>query len=384
MQKFDVCVVGAGASGSVCSIQLAKQGKSVCVIDMQDIAKKLLVTGNGRCNITNKNMNSEFYNQNIDCFLSRFGYESTKQLFESYGLDIYADEEGRCYPISNSAKTVQFVLMYQFKKHNISFLKDEVIDVEKQNNQYRLITKCENEIVCDNVVFACGINNFAISIFQKFDIDFKKTCPSLVALKTKQHTKRLFGERLSNVEVTARIGEKTYREFGEVLFKEDGLSGICIFNLSQKFAKNNQFLGKISINLLKKMQKSEIFEKLTAKMNIFESVEDALKSMFSKEVALEILKRANIKNQIPRKSDIENIIHQITNLEFDVCGAYQNNQVQSGGVKLDVLTENLENKKNKGMFFCGEICDVDGICGGYNLQWAFSSANIVANEILSR
>ena len=112
MQNYDVCIVGAGASGTLASILLAEKGQSVCILDkFEKPAKKLLITGNGRCNITNKNMDSSFYNQNIDSFLNRFDEQDTLALFQKFGLDIYFDEEGRAYPISNSDKTVQHVLI---------------------------------------------------------------------------------------------------------------------------------------------------------------------------------------------------------------------------------------------------------------------------------
>ena len=150
-------------------------------------AKKLLVTGNGRCNITNQNLSSKFYNQNIDYFLNQFGYDQTISVFESFGLDIYSDEEGRCYPISNSAKTVQFVLMNQFKKYDIKYFAEEVIDAsfDKKQNTY-VVETANQKIVADKIVIACGINNFSLDICKKFDIDVVDCKPSLVALKTKQ------------------------------------------------------------------------------------------------------------------------------------------------------------------------------------------------------
>ena len=138
MQKFDVCIVGGGASGSVLAIMLAKKGKTVCVVDkFLEPAKKLLVTGNGRCNITNKNLDSKFYNQNIDCFLKDFGYAQIVNFFESIGIDLYADSEGRCYPISNSAKSVQVAIKNQFDLLGIKFVAEtEVVDIEKNKDEF--------------------------------------------------------------------------------------------------------------------------------------------------------------------------------------------------------------------------------------------------------
>lgn len=380
---FDVCIIGGGASGTMAAIEIARHGKKVCVVDPNEKpAKKLLATGNGRCNLTNKNMSSDFYNQNIDKFLARFGYNDTIKKFQEFGLDIYADEEGRCYPISNSAKTVQFVLCEQLEKLGVEYICAQVLDIQNVG-EYEIYATNDVKIVASNIVFACGINEQSVLWLNRFGIKYEKICPSLAALKTKQNTKTLDGQRVSNVLVTAKIGTQTKVESGEILFKEHGLSGICIFNLSSFFAKNKAFLGKICVNLMQNWSKNEIIEKLKYKMNIFENAHKMLLSLFSKELSVEILKRADVKIESSKLTDIEyeKIADVICCLEFDVVDAYVNNQVLSGGVKLDELTETLQSKANKNMFFCGEICDVDGVCGGYNLQWAWTSANIVANAI---
>ena len=386
MQKFDICIVGGGASGSVLAIMLAKKGKKVCVVDrFLEPAKKLLVTGNGKCNITNKNLSSEFYNQNIDDFLKDFGFEQTQSFFESIGIDIYADKEGRCYPISNSAKSVQIAIKNQFEKLDISFFGGvEIDDIKRENEKF--ITKIDDEeIISNRLVLTCGINNFSKNICQKFGIKVRNEVPSLVALKTKQSTKRLDGLRANDVLVKAICKGFEREEVGEILFKDHGLSGIVIFDLSSLFAKNSCFEGKISINLLKNWSKTQIFEKLTAKVDIFQTVDLMMQSMFSKELANEILHRANIDLNMQTKNlsknNFENIVEIITNFEFDIVGHYDNNQVLSGGVKLDELTKNLESKKVPNLYFSGELCDVDGICGGYNLQWAWASVFAVAKDI---
>ena len=387
MKIFDVCVIGGGASGSMCAVLLAQKNINVCVVDKFDVpAKKLLVTGNGRCNITNQNMSSDFYNQNIDEYLKQFNQVDSIKFFEHIGIDIYADSEGRCYPISNTAKSVQMAFINQFEKLGIDFLGGtEVVDVEIKNDIFNIKTTNQT-ILAKKVIVACGINELSKNLCKKFDIDCAEVVPSLVALKTKQHTKRLDGTRVSDVLVTAKVVGNQMSQIGEVLFKEHGLSGIAIFNLSSLFAKNKCFEGKISINLLKNWSKSQIFEKIYSKVNTFLSMQNLLFSMFEKELAREILLRCDIsferKSKELSKKDFEKIVDVITNFEFDVVGCYQNNQVLSGGVKLLSLTKNLQCKNQNGLYFVGEVCDVDAVCGGYNLQWAWTSAFVATNDIL--
>ena len=414
MNTFDVCVVGGGASGCVCAILLAKQGKSVCVVDKFDKpAKKILATGNGHCNITNQNLSGEFYNKNIDSYLSRFDAHSTTNLFKQFGLDIYADDQGRCYPVSNSAKTVQFVLINQLNKYNVTFFGEtEVTNITKRNTSFLIDTKSVSKVadskdmvankIClaksksvalaqgfgvqikaTQVVLACGINKTTMDICGKLGLDITAILPSLCALKTSQSTKNLDGLRLSNI--TAKICGTNVCQTGEVLFKDKGLSGICIFNLSHYFAKNGAFLGKISLNLAKNYTKKQIIDMLTAKVNIFKNAHDLLCSAFDFNLAKEILQKSNVPLILPANKitskQFADIAQNIVDFKLDVVGSYPNNQVFCGGVKLDCLTNNLEAKNCNNLFVCGELCDVNGVCGGYNLQWAWTSASIVASAV---
>lgn len=382
MNIYDVLIVGGGASGSVLAIMLAKCNKRVCVVDQNEYpAKKLLVTGNGRCNITNKKINSSYYNQNIDSFLSKFNSQQTIEFFENIGVYAYADSEGRFYPISNTAKSVVHAIKNQFEKHNITFVSDSVKNIKKESNF--VVTTKTQQFSAKNVVIATGnINN---SFLNDFNIDFSQNCPSLVALKTKQNTKRLQGIRLSDVSVTAECCENKKQQVGEVLFKQDGLSGICIFNLSTIFAREKLFSGKISIDIFPNKTHDQIVSILQNNKTIFSTACDMLQGIVHKEIALEILKRVNILPEADCSIFDSNTICSLANiikkLQFDVVGAYDNNQVVSGGVKLNQLTNSLELKICKNLYFCGEVCDVDAECGGYNLQWAFCSANVVCNAI---
>ena len=122
MKKYDFLIVGGGASGSALAVMLARKGQQVAVVDKNAFpAKKLLVTGNGKCNITNKNLSSAYYNQNIDKFLKEFGFEQAKEFFSSIGIEFFSDDEERCYPLSQSAKSVVNSFINQFEKLKIDF-----------------------------------------------------------------------------------------------------------------------------------------------------------------------------------------------------------------------------------------------------------------------
>ena len=382
MKNFDVVIVGGGASG--CFAALNCPQKSVAIIEKDDrLAKKLLVTGNGRCNITNLNCSSEFYNQNIDRFLSQFSCQDAISFFDDLGLKTYADDQNRVYPVSNSAKSVVQVLNFWLNKRKIqSFCNQQVLALTKNNGGYVVKTQTD-EFFANKVVVATGTE--FLDTLNAFNLQKSKTMPSLVSLATKQKNKRLDGVKVSNCLVTCLCNGKTASEYGEVLFRENGLSGICVFNLSCVFARQKSFLGKVYINLLP----NYTLEKLTAILNrnktLFDDVQTMLCGLLHKEVANEVAYRSNLDAVVKCKdlsnkniSDLANNIHK---LEFDVNGSFSNNQVTNGGIKIDCLTSCLESKQNENLFFCGEICDVDGNCGGYNLQWAWTSGYVVAKGL---
>ena len=384
MKEFDVVIVGGGASGCFCALALQKKLRVAIVDPNLFLAKKLLVTGNGKCNLTNLITKDKSYNQNLTCFFERFNCNNTIEFFDSLGLKTYADEEGRVYPVSNSAKSVVEIIDFHLNKNkNLNFINGSVVKITQENHKYKIETENQT-ILCNKVVIATG-GNTAKNILNNFNIAFKQSYPSLVALKTKQISNRLDGLRVSNVKVCCITKNNKHSEFGEVLFKKNGLSGICVFNLSCFFAREGCFNGKVYINLLPQYTDQKLYNILKQNFNMFNTAQNAVIALLHKQLAIEVLYRSNIDiqascNQITDKQ-LKTLTNNILNLEFDVVDYFDNNQVYSGGVDLKQLDNNLQSSNYNNMYFCGEVCDVDGLCGGYNLQWAWTSAFIVAKAI---
>lgn len=384
MNYSDVIIIGGGASGSFCALFASKNQKITIIDNQNKIAKKILVTGNGRCNLTNKTISYENYNQNIQPYLNKFNANQTLDFFKSIGLETYFDEQGRVYPLSNSAKSVQEVLQNQIEKRNIDVkLETEVTNITKNEDNFILETT-KGIFSCKKLVVATGGNSM-LKTLKNLNINYKTFSPSLVSLKTKI-SKNLANVKLSNVKVTAtNTFGQSKSDFGEVLFKESGLSGICIFNLSTIYSRVRNFKGLISIDLLPNLSYEEVYNLLFQRRQLKININRFFDGLFVREIAYEILNRIKIDENRSSMALSSNELHyftkQIKNLQFDVVDCYQNNQVFSGGVNLEDLTLNLESKKNKNLFFCGEICDVDGICGGYNLQWAWTSGKIVGEAL---
>lgn len=387
MKTFDVIILGGGASGCMCASHLAGTNKQVLLIDKANLAgKKLMATGNGRCNLTNTNIRKKYaYNHDLNKYFSRFGEGATLAYFRALGLETYADNEGRVYPLSNSARSVIDVLANQFaKSENITTqLETEIENVDKQNGTFVVHTN-KGDFSAKNLVVALG-GNCGKQIIETFNIPHKPFTASLCALKTEK-TRTLENTKISNVKITltTKKGEK-FTEFGEILFKDSGISGICIFNLSAMLAREGKYEGQISIDIMPECELEFLKNLLKERRTLNVKVSKFFEGLFVNPLAYHILTQLKLDEEKSCASltgkEIDAMAKLIKNLSFNVKGNYDNNQVFSGGVKLSALDQNLQTTNTPNLYFTGEICDVDGICGGYNLQWAWTSGKIVADAI---
>lgn len=386
MKSYDILVLGGGASGSICAIQVKSlnKNKNIAIIDNQNrIAKKLLVTGNGRCNITFENMINKAYNQSIDTFLNKFSNLDLINYFKNLGLVCFC-EEGRYYPLSNSAKSVVEVVENAMNNLKIPiFLEHEILNISKIGEKFKVVTSKET-FVCNTLVYALGKSD---KLLENFNLKNRRSFPSLVALKTQENLRNLQNIKVSNVKVTAYLNNgESDSEYGEVLFKEHGISGVCIFNLSALFARNQVKNGFISIDLMPNHCKQSL-EKLLLerKDNLSVTINHFLDGIMVRPLNYYLLNKFKLQEEMPcatlSKSDISNMANTIKNLKFEVTDFYQNNQVFSGGIGLDNLDKNLQCKKYPNLYVIGESVDVDGKCGGFNLQWAWTSGFIVGCNI---
>lgn len=381
-----VCIVGGGAGALMCAC-FAKNKNITIVEKNEKVGKKILATGNGRCNLTNVNMNNYAYNINLDKFLSRFTPSKTLAFFNEIGLITYVDDEGRVYPISNTANSVLDVLKNNVQKNkNIKIITEkQVIDVNKQENLYKIDYSDGTNELFNKVVIASG-NLTNLTLFDKFNIKYKKFTPSLCGLVTEKH-KNLMGVRCKNVLVKCNLGSHEFNEIGEILFKDDGISGIVIFNLSSHMARIGNFNQKIVIDFMPEVSAINLVEILKQRRNNLNElkVEDYLTGIFHKAINFEILKRCGInfnkRIQEISEEEINKICHKIKCYELQSISYSDNNQVFNGGIDINELTNNLECKQHKGLYFIGEVVDVDGVCGGYNLQWAWTSGKIVGESL---
>lgn len=381
-----IAIIGGGASGMLASILLKRKNRNfdITIFEKNDrLGKKLLQTGNGMCNLTNVNCNSDhldnYNNEAIKCILEKYDYCYINKLFNDLGVLTVSDNEGRIYPYSRKASNVLDVLIKNIELLKIKVrLNYECKKVEYKNNKYYI-----QDDEYDKVILSCGgvasINGEyrALDIINNLKLKRKEYVPSLVALKTKENVKAMSGLRIKG-DVSYYL-DNTFIEkrYGELLFKDDGISGIVIFELSRNFNKRKN--NKVVIDLMKEYSLNEIKEILNKNYELFKSLEDGLLGLFPKMIANDLLKR--VRNS---KDLISDLAFLIKNYSFEIIETYgfKFAQVSRGGVDLSEVDINtLESVKYSGLYLTGEMLDVDGTCGGFNLHFAWASAVNVCDSI---
>ncbi|MBR4418735.1 MAG: aminoacetone oxidase family FAD-binding enzyme [Clostridia bacterium] len=378
MEKYEVIIIGAGSSGIICALNSSK--KTLLIEASDRIGKKILATGNGKCNITNNVIDAAHYNTPlVSQYFKKFNTIQTLKYFENLGIHTYADNEGRRYPLSNSANTVLDLLLkaLSLKKQLRIIVNSIPLSVAKVNCGFSVNTKDE-VFTCKKLVIATG-GNSGMQYLNQLKIDYINFKPSLVGLKTTKN-KGLAGVRVSNV----RVKYGNFDENGEILFKEDGISGIVIFNLSAYLARSNINSGKIKIDLLANIQEDDLLNMLCISMNnnSYYTLVDVLEGFLHKSLAKNILEKLALDKKYAKdctQQDVNRIVNLIKDYVVDFVGYSDNNQVHTGGVDLKNLDDNLQHKQIQNLYFIGEVVNVDGVCGGYNLQWAWTSGKIVGD-----
>ena len=385
-KKVDVVILGGGASGLMCASLI--KSKSVLILEKADrIGKKILVTGNGRCNLTNNSIDISRYNTSlVKPYFDRYSVDDTLSYFMSLGLMTHTDSEGRVYPISDSANSVLDVLRLDIEnKTNVSIMCGaNVTSIEHKGGTYYI--KLDNEIIetKELVLSVGGLNGEPY--LKQLNVPYKAYRKSLGAMQSEKNV-GLNGVRVDNVNVTLEIGGKNYSQNGEILFKENALSGIVIFNLSAYFARLNASDAYVHINLLGDKKKDQVIDILIIRKNQLQDrcVKDYFTGMLHKALSQNILARSGIDaNKMVAKltsADISTLAHILTDYKVKVMGVESNNQVHTGGVSLEDMDTNLQVKGMSNLYAMGELLDVDAECGGYNLQWAWTSAFVVAEKL---
>lgn len=392
-------VIGGGASGLVAAVAAARNGADVTIYEkMNRVGKKILATGNGRCNYTNMNMSiSRYHGKNIrlaENVLDFFDLDKTLNFFEELGIAPRVGELGKVYPGSLQASSVLDVLRFETERLGVEEVTDfEVIELRKIKGKFSIIGR-DAVYQADKVILATGgkagpqfgSDGKGYGLAKSFGHKIIETFPALVQLKLKgRYFKRIAGIRFDGA-VKGFSGKNFIREDeGEILFTDYGISGPPVLQISRKVIEelNNGESVFVYVDMFPQRSKAELYELLSGRFGKigYKSVEDGLIGFINKKLIPVVLAEANFEDTGKKcgglnKKEIYRIIDILKEWKFEVSGhnTWQQAQSTAGGVDMsEVNPKTLESAKVKGLYLSGEILDVDGDCGGFNLQWAWSS-----------
>ncbi len=396
MKRYDLITVGGGASGLAAAVEAGRAGMSVAVLErLPRVGKKLLVTGNGRCNISNINFAKHAYHNAgfARHVLTEFDLDSTVKFFCSLGLPLTDDGAGRLYPMSNTAASVLDLLRFEAARRGVEFICDyRVTDIKKVNGLFII----NNEYSARAVVIAAGgcaasvhgSDGSGFALLKSMGHKITPVFPSLVQLVTAQGiTKQLKGIRVCADISIETNGKETAGSSGEILFTDYGISGIAAMEVSRAasrhFAYNERGACCAVLDLAPKMSAAELKKLIT---DFTESAPESelaglLTGVLPKSLAQLVCKHActlapssKISSLTP--SDISAIADKVKRFELTVTATkdFAQAQVTAGGADVSQFnSQTLESMLVGGLYACGEVLDVDGGCGGFNLQWAWSS-----------
>ena len=399
----EIAVIGGGASGLIAAITARKAGKKVTILERKErILKKVLVTGNGRCNLTNARASiSNYFGKNIlliENILNNFTPQNVMDFFYELGVICNEEERGKVYPLSGQASSVVDALRFEVEKLGIKIETEFYVrKIEKDSFKFKIFSEDKRKIEASRVILSTGgqsypelgSNGSGFQLAKDFGHSITKLSPAIVQLKTEKYQVKGLQGIKADTSVTAYGDNKkicTYN--GELLFTDYGISGNVVFNISfvMPLYKNVEF----EIDFMKKFDYNELYELLRKRKKIMAhlTMENYFNGMINKKLGQFLSKMSGIeKLSKPVKNLNDNEIKKLcTSLKkyriniLETTG-FKNAQVTAGGISLDEInTDTLESKIIKGLYFSGEVLDVYGECGGFNLQWAWASGYIAGKN----
>lgn len=421
MQYYDLIIIGGGAAGQMAAISAKRHNPTlnVAILDRTfALGRKILVCGAGRCNVTNINLDKElekrYYGANpefIKNVLEQFNYSNILEFFNDLGVELYVERKtniGKLFPVTDSAKTITSLLENELKLLNIDvFLNTEVSNVTKNSNNFKIQANSlnqegkvtgTNEFESKNLVLsaggktypALGSNGSGYSLAQSLGHKIITPVPSALPLVSKnQLSQELQGLKLE-LEVTSIIeGKEIKTRTDDVMFTQYGVSGPAILNVSREISIHINRLNKsnvqLKLNFFPGKSIDNVRELFALRWNKRPTLtlEESMIGLFPNKIPSVLLKVLNLNKSTLVKdltsSQINTLIEGLTGFKIEITGTRGWNEAEfsAGGIDTtDVQSKTLESKLVKGLYFCGEILDVDGDVGGFNLSWAWSSGYV--------
>jgi len=380
-----IAIVGGGAAGLICAVFCAKKSYQVDIYEQNSkIGKKILVSGNGRCNITNKNISfHDYFSQNptfVSFALKEFGFNEFKKFIESLGLLLDIKDDGRCYPLSHEAKSVVSTLKNYALSLGVKIHTDtKITDINKLFQTHTKVVIATGSQAGSHL----GGNNDGLKFAQEFGHSIVPTYPALVQFELNSNIVSKMAGAKADAEVTLLLNNKNeITTKGDILFTSYGISGFAILDISTRasMALRNYETVDISLNLLPNftMQKLSSHIQNISKNMPYLTIQDILSSLVPLKIANGILQNLNVQpNTIITETKLsKKIANKLLNWRFEVkdTHGFRYAEVAGGGVDTtEINPKTMESLKQKNLYFCGEVLDVVGHRGGYNLAWAWAS-----------
>jgi predicted Rossmann fold flavoprotein len=399
-RMYDIAVVGGGASGLAAALAAAetaeKAGKRLKIAVLEKnprVGKKLLLTGNGRCNLTNRNASPERYYGDTDAasgILRRFPPEKIISLFQSHGLLCRTLDEGRVYPYSLQASSVLNVLRLSLEAAGVETLCGfDVRSIENASGGFALVSE-EKTVKAKRVIAACGgracpqsgSDGDGYALLKPYRHTVARLSPALTQIRTDPKLVRpLKGVRCMAEATLMQGGHRIKTTRGEVQFTENSLSGICIFEFARFLGSYEPKTLEIMLDLASEYRVDELEKLIRARADACGDMAAfaALEGILCKPLAIEVMRKALQGAAVSAGSLTAQNVHTaaaaIKRYTFPAWGTapWQNAQVTAGGVPLSEVDGNLQSRFRKGLYLCGELLNIDGECGGFNLHWAWAS-----------
>lgn len=403
MKNYDLIIVGGCSAGIVAAINAKRRNPDMKIAILEKlprIGKKLLATGNGKCNLTNETaVMHDYIGKDFASYaFAKYSPKTVKEFFASLGLLCYTDSCGRVYPESNTASSVVDALRFEIERLNIDVFCDTPVTEIRHKSDFVI----NGEFVCKKLIIAAGgksspsqgSDGSGYALAKSLGHSITKLYPALVPLcASPEITKPMKGVRVRNVTLTLKGDKKIAQTSGEILFTDYGLSGIAAMEFA---APAQKYIDKVKCNpftyidFMPDMNYNELVDYLINlnKIKGFVNIDNLLTGFIPKAVGIAICKACKLYkadkliSELSEK-DMRKIAEKIKNFPLEVTGSkdFKDAQVTSGGIKTDEIDKKtMQSKICKNLYFAGEIIDVDGGCGGFNLQWAWASG-MLAGEL---
>jgi hypothetical protein len=378
ISKKSIAIIGAGPAGCICAYFLQKHFE-VSIFESGKMLHTLLPTGGGRCNLAHNEHDLKTLASNyprgekfLYSIFSRFGTSETLDFFNQIGVKTYSQNDNRIFPTSNSSKEVREKFLKALT--NVKLINEKVSTIEKLDNCYKITTN-KSKYAFDIVVIAIGgHSNF--NIIQNLGIQIEQPTQALVGLVTKEKFSSISGVALNNVTCNKLLGD--------ILFTHKGISGPLIYKISSINAKK-VMPYKLILNLVTLNDFQNVLNE-----NSHKEIKNLLSQYIPKSLANWVLEHISVAANTPcHKIDgktRDKIINTLENFEIEIIGKVPDGEVVTcGGVALkEINATTLECKNRNNLYFCGEVLDIDGFCGGFNLQNCWATGYVVAQSIIDK